>query len=66
MCLCCVVVFFLQDVLKSTDVELEAMFKLSFAYDIVNVSVSQTALKYFQHQGKTVVFSIIQEAIKKS
>uniref|UniRef100_A0A3P8VUU6 Guanylate cyclase n=1 Tax=Cynoglossus semilaevis TaxID=244447 RepID=A0A3P8VUU6_CYNSE len=26
----------LKDVLKSTDVELEAMFKLSFAYDIVN------------------------------
>lgn len=31
--------FFLQDVLKGSDVDLEWMFKLSFAYDIVNVSV---------------------------
>lgn len=28
----------LQDVLKASDVELDGMFKLSFAYDIVNVS----------------------------
>lgn len=32
---CCL---WLQDVLKCTDIELDWMFKLSFAYDIVNVS----------------------------
>lgn len=30
--------FNLQDVLKAADVDLDGMFKLSFAYDIVNVS----------------------------
>lgn len=30
--------FFLQDLMKASDVELDEMFKLSFAYDIVNVS----------------------------
>jgi len=37
-------VFFLcafQDVLRASDIELDWMFKLSFAYDIVNVSHHQ-------------------------
>lgn len=45
------VVFFLQDVLKASDVELDGMFKLSFAYDIVNVSqfIYAACLSYY-HQ----------------
>lgn len=30
---------FLKDVFRASDVDLEWMFKLSFAYDIVNVSM---------------------------
>ena len=31
-------IFLFQDVLGASDVELDGMFKFSFAYDIVNVS----------------------------
>ncbi|CAO2585875.1 Guanylate cyclase 2G [Lemmus lemmus] len=38
-----------QDVLRNSDHEMDWMFKLSFAYDIINMSITETNLKNTSH-----------------